>query len=175
VSSTYSGTLIPHPDFRKSNNAKTTNNPDIAVVVFDAPITGITPASLPTAGQLDQMEANGTLQQTLFTAVGYGDSAFANGPGGKTTTRLQARNYAVSVFGSLTTAYLHLKQNQGNGGTCNGDSGGPNFIGAGATETSVVAGITFTGDHYCKSTNVDLRLDTPLARDFLDDYVSVPA
>jgi hypothetical protein len=174
-STTHSGTFHPHPDFRPGTNAQGLNSLDIAVVVLDAPVAGIAPASLPTAGLLDQMKDAGTLNQsTQFTAVGYGDSEFVNGPGGQTTTHLQARHYAVGSFNSLSAAFLHLTQNSGNGGTCNGDSGGPNFLGAGASETSVIAGITVTGDTHCKSTNVDFRLDTAVARDFLDDYVALP-
>src|SRR5687767_12632542 len=46
---------------------------DLAVVVFDHPINGITPAKLPPAGLLDTMKANGTLNgSTKFTSVGYG-------------------------------------------------------------------------------------------------------
>jgi secreted trypsin-like serine protease len=175
TSTTYTGTFHAHPDYKPGNNAQSANNPDIAVVVFDHPIPGITPAQLPSAGLLDAMKAAGTLNQsTQFTSVGYGDSEFTNGPGGHTTTHLQARNVAVGSFNSLTAAYLHLTQNSGNGGTCNGDSGGPNFLGAGAGESSVIAAVTVTGDTYCKSTNVDYRLDTPEARAFLDDWVPLP-
>ena len=119
------------------------------------------------------MKAAGTLDQsTLFTAVGYGDTEYVNGPGGQTTTRPQARNYAVSSFNSLTTNYLHLSQHtkKGEGGTCSGDSGGPNFLG----DTNIIASITVTGDTYCSSTNVGYRLDTQSARDFLDAYVTLP-
>ena len=146
------------------------------MVVFAEPIPGITPAQLPTAGLLDEMKASKTLSSTSFTAVGYGDTQFTNGPGGHTTTHPQARFSSVSSFNSLSAGFLHLSQHlkKGDGGTCNGDSGGPNFIGAGDDETSIIAGITTTGDIYCKSTNVDTRLDTPTARDFLDDYVTLP-
>ena len=174
ASTTYTGTFHANPDFSPGTNAQSDNNPDIAVVVFDHAVP-IAPATLPPAGLLDSMKAAGTLNQsTQFTSVGYGDSAFVNGPGGKTTTHLQARNFAVGSFNSLTTAYLHLTQNGDNGGTCNGDSGGPNFLGAGAGETTTVAGITVTGDTYCGSTNVDFRLDTPTARSFLAPYVALP-
>jgi secreted trypsin-like serine protease len=175
ASTLHTGTFHAHPGFRSGTNSQSDNSRDIAVVVFDTPITGIAPAQLPPAGLLDQMKAAGTLtQSTQFTSVGYGDTAFVNGPGGPTTTHVQARHYAVGAFNSLTAAYLHLTQNSGSGGTCNGDSGGPNFLGAGSGETSIIAGITVTGDTYCKSTNVDLRLDTQTARDFLDDYVVLP-
>ncbi len=58
----------------------------------------------------------------------------------------------------------------GNGGTCYGDSGGPNFLGT----TNVIAGITITGDMVCRSTNVVYRLDTESARTFLAAYVTLP-
>lgn len=176
ASTVHTGTFIGHPEYRPGTNSSSPNVPDIAVVVFDLPIVGITPAQLPTAGLLDEMQAAKTLASTPFTAVGYGDTQFTNGPGGHTTTHPQARNVAVSTFSSLSSAFLHLGQSlkKGDGGTCNGDSGGPNFIGADAGETSVIAGITITGDTYCKATNVDLRLDTPTARDFLDEFVTLP-
>ena len=172
-SKVYYGEFIAHPDYKPGSNAQGSRLHDIAVVVFDEPIVGIVPAQLPTAGLLDQMKADRTLNQsTLFTAVGYGDTEYVNGPGGQTTTRPQARNYAVSSFNSLTTNYLHLSQHtrKGEGGTCSGDSGGPNFLG----DTDVIASITVTGDTYCSSTNVGYRLDTQDARDFLDDYVTLP-
>jgi hypothetical protein len=53
-------------------------------------------------------------------------------------------------------------------------SGGPNFLGAGASETRVIAATTITGDSSCRSTNVDYRLDTPSARSFLANFVSLP-
>jgi hypothetical protein len=37
-----------------------------------------------------------------------------------------------------------------------------------------VAGTTITGDTQCKSTNVDYRLDTASARNFLAPYVALP-
>ena len=60
---------------------------------------------------------------------------------------------------------------KGDGGTCYGDSGGPNFLGAGTGETDIVAGTTITGDFLCRATNVDYRMDTPSARAFLGRYV----
>lgn len=176
-STTYTGTFIAHRDYRPGTNAQGVQSNDIAVVVFEEPIVGITPAELPTAGLLDRMKTAGTLNQsTLFTSVGYGDSEFVNGPGGQTTTHLQSRHLAVGPFNSLTAAYLHLSQhtNRGEGGTCSGDSGGPIFLGAGAQETDMIVGIIVTGDTYCGSTNVALRLDTQAARNFLDDYVTLP-
>jgi hypothetical protein len=71
---------------------------------------------------------------------------------------------------------LRLTQNPstGFGGTCYGDSGGPNFLGARTTETNIIAGITITGDVFCRSTNVTQRLDTEVARAFLGQFVTLP-
>jgi secreted trypsin-like serine protease len=82
--------------------------------------------------------------------------------------------YSSSSFNALGPAYLRLSQNPatGNGGTCNGDSGGPNFVTVGSTR--ILAATTVTGDAVCRATNVDYRLDTRTARRFLENYVTLP-
>src|SRR5688572_7379662 len=66
---------------------------EIAVVDFDKPIRGITPAQLPTPGQIDSVFNN---QQ--FTAVGYGGQEAVSQPGGPLNGYLDTRGYAVSAF-----------------------------------------------------------------------------
>jgi hypothetical protein len=63
-----------------------------------------------------------------------------------------------------------MNPSHGDGGTCYGDSGGPNFLGS----SDIVAATTITGDSVCRSTNVDYRLDTASARNFLAPYVALP-
>jgi len=148
------------------------NNPyDIAVVVFDEPVKRIDPARLPTRNRFSDLSKNKS-----FTSVGYGSQEVKNRPGGHRFRYKDAREYSVGTLNSVTKSYLRISQNPatGNGGTCYGDSGGPNFLGAGASETNVVASTTITGDSYCKSTNVTYRLDTRSARAFLRDYVRLP-
>jgi V8-like Glu-specific endopeptidase len=139
------------------------NGYDIAAVKFNEPIQGITPARLPSFHRFDRVA-----KDQKFTAVGYGEQ-------GGTSTVYDIRTYATSTFKSINQDYLRLSQNlnQGDGGTCYGDSGGPNFFGAGTAETNVIAGITITGDTWCKATNVTLRLDTKgteTPRAFLRQY-----
>jgi hypothetical protein len=135
------------------------NGYDIAAVKFNEPIQGITPARLPSFHRFDRVA-----KDQKFTAVGYGEQ-------GGTSTVYDIRTYATSTFKSISQDYLRLSQNlnQGDGGTCYGDSGGPNFFGAAVSgdETDVIAGITNTGDTWCKATNVTLRLDNEAARTFL--------
>jgi hypothetical protein len=163
----YRGTLYGDPLYPGPSS----DSHDIAVVVFGKPIRGIAPAQLPTSGQFDQLPRD---QQ--FTAVGYGGQEAVNQPGGPVITYFDTREYSVSTLNAINPTWLRLSQNPatGNGGTCYGDAGGANFLGAGANETSVVAGITITGDMFCKSTNVIYRLDTTSARTFLSQFVALP-
>jgi len=144
---------------------------DIAVVVLDKAITSLTPARLPTLGQLDKLP-----KDQKFTSVGYGGQEPVNQPGGPVIGYLDVREYAVGTLNSINPAWLRISQNAatGNGGTCYGDSGGPNFLGAGATETNIVAATTITGDSLCRATNVTYRTDTVSARSFLGQFVTLP-
>jgi hypothetical protein len=100
----------------------------------------------------------------------------APAPGGIQNAFDGQRRFAVGEFNALNRTYLRISQNvhTGDGGTCSGDSGGPQFLGAGAGETDTVVSITITADLFCYATNVDYRLDTPQARAFLDDFVTLP-
>jgi secreted trypsin-like serine protease len=166
------GTMHTNPLF----NQRQSDSQDIAVIVLDKPVSGITPVSLPPAGLLDQMKANGTLNGTLFTSVGYGTQEPQQAPGGIQNAFDAQRRFAVGEFDALTPNWLRISQNvhTGDGGTCSGDSGGPQFLGAGRNETDTQVSITITGDLFCYATNVDYRLDTPSARAFLDDFVTLP-
>jgi hypothetical protein len=86
------------------------------------------------------------------------------------------RYAALGTLNAVNPSWLRISQNAstGNGGTCYGDSGGPNFLGAGSSETNIVAALTVTGGTPCRSTNVDYRLDTDSARNFLRQYVTLP-
>jgi len=167
----YAGTYYPNPDYTQTQD----DPADVAVVVLDHPFRDATPARLPSAGLLDRMKADGTLNQsTRFTSVGYGGQEVPNGS--PQLTYVDAREFSIGSFNSLGPGYLRLSQNPatGNGGTCYGDSGGPNFLGAGASETNVIAGTTITGDVWCKSTNVTQRMDVASVRSFLARYVTLP-
>jgi hypothetical protein len=164
---TYLGTYHPDPNYNQAQS----DTHDIAVVVFDKPVRGITPARLPAAGSLSGLSGD-----QKFTSVGYGAQSVTKGPGGKTLNYQDVRFVAVGTLNTVTTTWLKISQNpsHGDGGPCYGDSGGPNFLGAGSTETNIVAGTTITGDAWCRSTNVAYRMDTPSARSFLDDFVTLP-
>lgn len=164
----YRGTYHHNPNFGGPRSDRN----DVAVVVLDEPVAGITPAQLPTAGLLDEMKQAGTLKPQLFTTVGYGTVRNDKTGGPRSLTDNNERRHAVQGFLSLQPAWIQLSMNPatGDGGTCYGDSGGPHFIG----QTNVIAAITVTGDRYCRATDVDYRMDTESARSYLAQFVTLP-
>jgi secreted trypsin-like serine protease len=164
---TYWGTWHADPAYNQAQN----DTHDIAVVVLDKAVKGITPARLPKAGSLNKLPGN-----TKFTSAGYGAQSVTSGGGPKELHYADVRYMAVGTLNTTTASWLKISMNPAHddGGTCYGDSGGPNFLGAGATETNIVAATTITGDMWCRSTNVTYRLDTPSARGFLASYVKLP-
>jgi hypothetical protein len=160
---TYAGTFEADPLHPGSQS----DPHDIAVVVLDRPVRGITPAPLPEADSLSTLAMGDP-----FTAVGYGAYEVTDGPGGHQFLYNDVRMVAVGTLNAVNKAWLRISMNPstGDGGTCYGDSGGPNFLG----DTGIVAAITITGDAVCRATNVVYRLDTESARAFLDDFVELP-
>jgi V8-like Glu-specific endopeptidase len=160
---TYAGTFHADPAYP----GPTSDPHDIAVVVLDNAVTGITPAKLPTAGSLSHLSST-----QRFTSVGYGAYEVTNGPGGHQYLYDDVRGVATGTLNATNKNWLRISMNpaKGDGGTCFGDSGGPNFLGT----SNVVAATTITGDSVCRSTNVDYRLDTAVARQFLASYVTLP-
>ena len=164
---TYWGDWHADPRFRGAQSDPF----DLAVVVLDDPVEGVTPADLPAAGSLSNLSKNQD-----FTSVGYGAQSVTidHGP---TFHYDDIRYFATSdTLFAINKAWLRISMNPtlGDGGTCYGDSGGPNFLGAGATETNTLAATTITGDFMCRATNVTYRLDTSSARSFLQQYVTLP-
>ncbi|MFI7673492.1 trypsin-like serine protease [Actinophytocola sp. NPDC049390] len=150
---------------------------DIAVVEVPAAQMAarwsFTPATLPTAGRLDELGPRG-LDATDFVVAGYGTQEARRGPGGHTHPGGGVRMKAPESFDALNKTWLRLAMTapQGNGGACYGDSGGPNF--AVLDGELVLVATTITGDAPCYATNVVYRTDTPTARTFLAPFVDLP-
>jgi hypothetical protein len=128
---------------------------DLAVVVLDRPVTGVTPFSLPRAAALD---AAGVASQA-FTNVGYG---YAD----RTFTFDGYRRRSTSSFTNVKPTELRLSEQQG--GVCFGDSGGPRLLG------NVVVAVTSTGNKNCTGQSISYRLDTQGARAFLAPFLAAP-
>jgi secreted trypsin-like serine protease len=121
---------------------------------------------LPTA---DQLDALATGNSTRFTAVGYGlqrvTAAFAVAE----KIRMNAEPYLIQNNTGFTGDFsLLLSNNASSGGTCFGDSGGPNFLGT----SNVVAGVTSFGlNGSCGGTGGVFRMDRQNVLDFVTRYL----
>jgi Trypsin len=144
---------------------------DLAVIILPLFATqGITPAALPTLGLLDELAAKNGLNAVLFTAVGYGsEDRLGN------QSNPIPRMFAFSAFRALQPGFLQLSINPAlnNGGACFGDSGGPVFLLVNGKLT-LMAVSSVGGDHVCRATSGNYRLDTAAARDFLRNFVTLP-
>jgi hypothetical protein len=157
--------VVTNPNYNQSQS----DSGDIGVLILDRSVRGVTPATLPSCGLLDQLAAQNGLKTAMFTNAGYGLQNRVVGGGVPFFQDVNPipRMFSFSSFNSLNGGYIRLSQNSstGNGGTCFGDSGGPNFMTLDGKQ--LIASITITGDSVCRSTNVDYRLDTVSAQGFL--------
>jgi hypothetical protein len=162
----YSGTVHTNPGYAPS---PLNDRGDLGVIVFDAPVP-VAPASLPTAGLLDQL-APQLPHGGRFTAVGYGiTNYFGSRPdifsGGQ-------RKVAGETFLSLTPGWLRLQMHE-DGQLCIGDSGAPSLVGTSDVIAGIFIGSLSLSGGQCESAAWDQRLDTPGARAFLTQYVTLP-
>lgn len=157
--------VVTNPNYNQSQS----DSGDIGVLILERGVRGVTPATLPACGLLDQLVAQNGMKTAVFTNAGYGLQNRVVGGGVPFFQDLNPipRMFSFSSFNSLNGGYLRLSQNAstGNGGTCFGDSGGPNFLTVNGQQ--LIVAITITGDSVCRSTNVDYRLDTASAQSFL--------
>ena len=150
---------------------------DLGVITLAHPVAA-TPVVLPTAGLLDQLAAESGLRGQQFTNVGYGATGYAFGSGKPTLVNFQpaVRRISTSPFMALEQNVLRLQANTnttGDGGTCTGDSGSAAYLDVNGTEVAVGI-VTLGSDNRCVANDAKYRLDTPSARTFLSQFVSLP-
>jgi trypsin len=150
---------------------------DLGVITLASPVSA-TPVVLPTAGLLDQLAAQGGLHGQDFTNVGYGATGFAFGGGPPTLVDFfpAVRRISNSPFMALERNVLRLQGNThatGEGGVCVGDSGSARYLNVGGTDVAVAI-VSQGGDARCVANAANYRLDTPSARAFLGQFVTLP-
>src|SRR5215212_9582961 len=141
---------------------------DVGVVVLQKPVKlkagsyGVLPAE----GELDGLQPRSS---TVFTSVGYGvqriNPVFITAE----KIRMLAQPHLLQIDTGFTGSFsLLLSNNASTGGTCFGDSGGPNFLGA----SNVVAGVTSFGiNGNCAGTGGVFRMDRQNVQDFINRYM----
>jgi secreted trypsin-like serine protease len=154
---------------------------DVGVVVLQAPGV-VLPSNqyglLPTADQFDSLSTRRGKQDVTFTAVGYGlqqsypDQASFLASNTRTRYVSTPRLLQINAPGFTGDFSMLLSNNHATGGTCFGDSGGPNFFGSGATETQIVAGVTSFGmNGNCAGTGGVFRMDRQNVLDFVNSFL----
>lgn len=133
-------------------------------------------AELPSEGLNDSLGL-----RTEVTTVGYGVTHFIRGggppawgfPDGVVFTRYFAPVELVTSKHKHQSEYIKLSGNpaQGKGGSCFGDSGGPNLLGG----TDIILGLTAYGaNHMCAGVGYANRIDTDYALEFINSFLPSP-
>jgi len=121
---------------------------------------------LPTVNQLDSLKPNSA---TTFTSVGYGVQRINPVKIEAEKIRMLANPHLIQINTGFTGDFsLLLSNNASTGGTCFGDSGGPNYLGSG----NVIAGVTSFGlNGSCGGTGGVFRLDRQNVLDFVTQFL----
>jgi V8-like Glu-specific endopeptidase len=125
---------------------------------------------LPSAGALDSLNKQRGQQDVTFTSVGYGLQQI--NPVHVVSQRI--RMVAHPKLNQIDTGFVGnfsmlLSNNHSTGGTCFGDSGGPNFKGS----SNVVAGITSFGiNGNCAGTGGVFRTDKQDVINFVNGFMA---
>lgn len=166
------GTPVTHPDYNPSAFFLR----DVGVVVLHTPWNGSGGkfGTLPGLNQLDALKTQRGKQDVTFTAVGYGlQKSFPTAAAWKNSalrTRYIARPKLnqINVPGFTGDFSMLLSNNANTGGTCFGDSGGPNFLG----DSNVVAAVTSFGiNGNCAGTGGVFRMDRSWSLDFVNEFL----
>ncbi len=150
------GTPYTHPQY----NPNAFYLYDLGVVVLDEPVFMDEYGALPQLGTLDALATRRGRQDTSITAVGYGlqriNPVFVEGY----RARLQATLQIVDVKGTAgipAGTSVMVSGDAHHGGTCFGDSGGPQFL----NDTNIVVAVTSFGlNGNCAGVGGGYRVDT---------------
>jgi len=148
------------------------NTHDAGLVILDQPISLSEYGVLAEAGSLDQLATRRGLQDLTFTVSGYGLTFKNQEHNGKPNVSFRERLMALSRLVNLNSAInagFNLQTNgngKGQGGTCNGDSGGPVFYG-GYTSNTIVAVTSFGLNALCRGNDYAFRTDQQAVIDWI--------
>jgi hypothetical protein len=166
----YTGTWTPDPDWCPGcgNGLPGFDSHDVAVIVLDEPVTLPRYAELPAEGLVDTLAMRAPVD-----LVGYGIQFDQGGgpryPEDGAFTRYYAPTQLVASKHVHSDEYIKLTANpaQGKGGTCFGDSGGPDLLGG--TDT-ILAVNSYVTNGNCAGVTYSNRIDT-YALEFINSFL----
>ncbi len=149
---------------------------DLGIVELDSAWSlpaGKSYATLPALNELDKFKKPAKKNKAWFTAVGYGlQKAFSNPAAWKTVAKrirmvAHPKLIQINVKGSTGTQTMILSNNAKTGGTCFGDSGGPNFL----KGSLKIAGVTSFGKNgQCAGQGGVYRVDRKDDLDWINTF-----
>jgi secreted trypsin-like serine protease len=141
---------------------------DVGVIELKTAVT-LPAASYGRLPQANELDALSPSSSTIFTAVGYGLQLINPVKIEAEKVRMVAEPHLLQINTGFTgSGSLLLSNNASTGGTCFGDSGGPNFVGS----SSVVGAVTSFGiNGTCGGTGGVFRIDRPDVLAFVSQYV----
>ena len=178
------GTPYTNPKYRSAENPYGGGNGlpafsyrDVGIVVLNEPVMGIIPAKLPAPGLVDELS-----NKAPVDLVGYGVQYQAQIPGNQLPqpppyyrwagprVRLYAPSQKVSGEFVNSAEFIRLSMNPGGGtgGTCFGDSGGPDLMGGTDTILSVNSFVTNVN---CSGVGYSSRIDIPEVLDWIAGFM----
>jgi hypothetical protein len=178
------GTPYTNPDYRSPDNPYGGGNGlpafsyrDVGIVILDEEVTGLGYAELPDPGLVDTLQ-----NKTPVDFVGYGVQYQLQIPGNQLPLpppryrwagprmRMYAPSELVSGKFVHSAEYLRLALNPGggSGGTCFGDSGGPDLLGG----TNIVLGVnSYVTNVNCSGVGYSARVDVPVVLDWINSFL----
>jgi len=141
---------------------------DVGVVVLSKAVK-LNAAQYGRLPAVDQLESLHPGSATTFTSVGYGLQRINPAQVEAEKIRMFAQPHLIQIDTGFTGSFsLLLSNNASTGGTCFGDSGGPNYLGS----SNVVAGVTSFGlNGTCGGTGGVFRLDRQDVLDFVGQFL----
>jgi hypothetical protein len=143
---------------------------DVAVITLDSPVAPGAFAVLPDPGLVDTLP-----MRTRVDIVGYGVQGFVRGGGRPGQVFLFTRYFAPSQLiqsnNVQSDEFIKLTANpaQGKGGTCFGDSGGPDVLGG----TNIVLAVnSYVTNGNCAGVTYSNRVDLPDVLSFINGYLT---
>ena len=164
------GIWTPHPDWCMgcAGGLPGFDSHDVAVIVLDQPVSLARYAQLPTKDLVDTLP-----MRTEIDLVGYGIQFDQGGgpryPEDGAFTRFYAPSLLVASKFVHSDEYIKLTANpaKGKGGTCFGDSGGPDLLGG---TDMILAVNSYVTNGNCAGVTYSNRIDA-YALEFINSYL----